>query len=66
MCKLVSPTMPSEMSAPASKEAGVVGAPRGLSVLEGQQEDQWVQREEAVVADGAGDPQDVVVQPLGY
>ena len=66
MCKLVLPTMPSEMPAPASKEAGVVGAPRGLSALEGPQEDRWVQREEAVVADGADDPQDVVVQPLVY
>ena len=50
----------------ASKVAGAVGAPRGPSVLEGPQEDRQVQREEVVVADGAGDPQDVVAQPLVY
>ena len=58
--------MPYKMSVPASKVAGAVGAPRGPSVLEGPQEDWWAQREEAVVADGAGDPQDVVVLPLVY
>ena len=54
------------MTAPVSKVAGVVGAPREPSVLEGPQEDRWVQREEAVVADGVGDLQDVVVLPLVY
>ena len=49
MCKLVSPTMLSEMPAPVLKEAGAVAALQGLSVLEVQQEDLWIQRGEAPI-----------------
>ena len=50
----------------AGIEGGGIGGSALGTGLEGPQEDRWVQREEAVVADGAGDPQDVVVLPLVY
>ena len=50
---------PWELLALAWQKAGAAAASRERQVLVEQQEDQWVLREEAVVVDAAGDPQDV-------